>query len=135
VAPHFTVGINTLTGGVEIIQNVQLGARAYHAGAGGNDYIGIEIDPRISLDNALAFEIVKAVRRLEAAIAEKYAVRLPAKYHQDLPGANTACGVYIKPVAKLLDAPFEGDSDTPPVDDRSAQAIIDALTAEIKASE
>lgn len=132
VSPHFTIGINTLTGNVEIIQNLPLSVRAYHAGSGGNDYIGVEIDPRISDPNTpqdLRDRLVKAVRTLEEKLAGKYNERLTGLYHQDLPGANTACGQYIKPVAALLDAEFEGDSDEPYDWDAGFISVLAAIEA------
>lgn len=99
VSPHFTIGINS-AGVVEIIQNVKLDTRAYHAGAGGNDYVGVEIDP------LMTEEIIKAVRLLEAGLQLKYGYRLHGVYHKDLEGASTSCGTYIEPYDDELNAPF-----------------------------
>jgi hypothetical protein len=88
VSPHFTIGINA-AGVTEIIQNVPLSMRAYHAGAGGNDFIGIEVDPQMTPD------VVAALKRLLTAIWEKYGHPLEVVYHREV--AATTCGQYIEP--------------------------------------
>jgi hypothetical protein len=137
VAAHFVVGLDA-SGKVVIVQMVSLKDRAYHAGnattGDGNNYVGIEIDPRMTP------EIEAAVRKLEKALAERKMQlddtdplddiddhRLEPKYHGELPGAQTACGSYIKPHAAVLDAPYV--TPMPPGPNVDTALILAAIAA------
>ncbi|HEX9087189.1 MAG TPA: peptidoglycan DD-metalloendopeptidase family protein [Arthrobacter sp.] len=80
-----------------IIQVVSLNDRAFHAGPGGNDWIGIEVDPRATLKNAdgtytaRALVIQANVRALLAALRSKYGYQLGLTLHKNVPGAATSC--------------------------------------------
>ena len=90
-SPHFIVS------DTRIIQCVALTDRAFHAGPGGNDWLGIEIDPRAVEKNAdgtptaRALAIQANVRALLAALRSKYGYQLGTILHKDVPGAATAC--------------------------------------------
>jgi N-acetylmuramoyl-L-alanine amidase len=90
-SPHFIVS------DTRIIQCVALTDRAFHAGPGGNDWLGIEIDPRAVEKNAdgtytaRALVIQSNVRALLAALRSKYGYQLGTILHKDVPGAATAC--------------------------------------------
>jgi len=105
VSPHFTIGLNS-AGTVEIIQNVPLTARAYHAGSGGNDFIGIEVDPLMTP------EIVSALKRLLEAIWEKYGHPLEIVYHHEV--AATSCGQYTEPYEAQFTPSSEPDPGSDP---------------------
>lgn len=80
-----------------IVQCVALSDRAFHAGAGGNDWIGIEVDPRATEKNpdgtptARALKIQANVRELLAELRTRYGYQLGLTLHKDVPGAATAC--------------------------------------------
>ena len=80
-----------------IIQCVSLADRAFHAGPGGNDWIGIEVDPRATDKNpdgsytVRALAIQSNVRALLAALRTKYGYQLGLTLHKDVPGAATSC--------------------------------------------
>jgi hypothetical protein len=80
-----------------IIQCVSLADRAFHAGPGGNDWIGIEVDPRATEKNPdgsytyRARTIQANVRELLAALRDRYGYQLGLTLHKDVPGAATSC--------------------------------------------
>jgi hypothetical protein len=80
-----------------IVQCVALTDRAFHAGPGGNNWLGIEVDPRATLKNAdgtyteRALMIQANVRALLAALRSKYGYQLGLTLHKDVPGAATSC--------------------------------------------
>lgn len=103
---HFVVGE------YRIIQMVSLKDRAYHAGAAGNDKVGIEIDPFVTEKNAdgtytdRAKRIQENVKELHQTLEEKYGHELKARLHKEL--MNTECsGIDLLSV--------EPDRSTPPV--------------------
>lgn len=77
-APHFTVSGN------QIIQNVSLSDRAYHAGPKGNDKVGIETDP---VQDAATID---SVQRLLKALDLFYGKRLTRHRHSEY--MATLCG-------------------------------------------
>lgn len=123
MAPHFVV---TET---EIIQTVSLAHRAYHAGAGGNDYVGIEIDPLMTPG------VIENVKRLLLALRDRNdGVPLEIKYHKDLPGAATSCGLYTQPhesAFKVGPAPASGDLDELHAEVARISARLDALVGAV----
>ena len=90
-SPHFIVSDERM------IQSVSLKDRAFHAGRGGNDWVGIEIDPRAIEKNpdgsytARALRIQANVRGLLQALKDKFGYKLSLTLHKDVPEANTAC--------------------------------------------
>lgn len=82
---------------LRIIQCVSLADRAFHAGPGGNDWIGIEVDPRATEKNPdgsytfRALAIQANVKALLAALRTKYGYQLGLTLHKDVPGAATSC--------------------------------------------
>lgn len=80
---HFAVS------GDEIIQLVSLKDRAYHAGTGGNHFVGIETDPYQDS------KTVKSVNRLLKELNEYYGYTLKLTKHKDVVGSNTNCGTDI----------------------------------------
>jgi hypothetical protein len=114
VSAHFVVNAD------EIVQMVSLADRAYHAGSGGNDYVGIEIDPFISetgVDGALterAEKIIANVREVLLFLGERNAdVALVNLLHRNIPGAATSCGQYIEPILSLIDVQDELTPEPP----------------------
>jgi hypothetical protein len=73
--------------GKRIVQMVKLSDRAYHAGKGGNDFIGIETSPDQDP------ETIKSVNILLAELAKRGPLTLIK--HRDIPGAATECGSLI----------------------------------------
>lgn len=114
MSPHFVVDGN------EVVQVVSLKDRAYHASAGGNDYVGIEIDPLMTP------AVIANVKKLRKALKDKYGHDLGIKYHKDLPGAATSCGLYIQPHEAELALPVE---PLPVPEDTDLAAFIDATIA------
>jgi hypothetical protein len=90
-SPHFMVAET------RIIQIVSLSDRAFHAGPGGNDWVGIEIDPYVTekgsdgKPTARALRIQANVRGLLEALKGKFGYQLSLTLHKDVPGAATAC--------------------------------------------
>lgn len=102
---HFVVS------GDRIVQMVSLKDRAFHAGAIGNDYIGIEVDP--DEDPAT----IASVKKLIAALNEKYGKVFSYSKHRDVPGNSTQCGVDIHLENYVLDSPVEPEPVPVPVPD------------------
>jgi len=98
VSAHFVVS------GKRIIQMVSLKDRAYHAGAVGNNYIGIETDPAQDADT------IASTKRLLAALKDLYGYEPIKIRHRDVPGNSTNCGSLINLDLYNLDVPV-----TPPV--------------------
>lgn len=94
-SPHFIVTDN------RIIQTVSLSERAFHAGPGGNDWVGIEVDPYVTERTAggsytlRAVAIQNNVRGLLEALKGRFGYKLPLILHKDVPGAATACSEII----------------------------------------
>lgn len=80
-----------------IIQFVSLADRAFHAGAGGNDWVGIEVDPMVlekdadGKPTARALKIRANVIALLTLLKTKYGYELPLTLHKNVPGAATSC--------------------------------------------
>jgi hypothetical protein len=128
VSAHFVVDGN------EIVQMVSLDDRAYHAGAGGNDYVGIEADPKMTP------EVVANIRRVLEFLRDRNGgVALDNVLHKNIPGAATSCGTWIQPHLDELDVskvdpepePDPGD-DTPNWFVRFIQAVVEFLTGWLK---
>lgn len=83
---HFVVS------GDEIVQMVSLENRAWHAGPGGNDRIGIEIDPAVGRADGdpLKAQTIASVRRLLIALEDNYGRRLGLRKHPEF--MPTQCG-------------------------------------------
>lgn len=79
-AAHFVIS------GKNIIQMVSVKNRAYHAGAGGNDFIGIETDPLQDADT------IASTRKLLGELSAYYGKRLELMLHKKVDGAATQCG-------------------------------------------
>lgn len=80
---HFAVS------GRHIVQMVSLKDRAYHAGAVGNNFVGIETDP---LQDAATIE---STRKLIKALNDRYGYEAVLVRHKDVPGNATSCGTLI----------------------------------------
>lgn len=80
---HFVVS------GKRIVQMVSLKDRAYHAKEVGNNWIGIETDPRQDA------ETIASVKKLLTALKNKYGRELTKHLHKNVPGNNTNCGDLI----------------------------------------
>jgi hypothetical protein len=121
-SPHFMVS------DLRIIQIVSLSDRAFHAGPGGNDWVGIEIDPRCiekgadGKYTARALKIQANVRGLLEALKGKFGYKLPLTLHKDVPGAATACSELV---LADFDIPDVAVPTTPPA---PLPAIPDAAT-------
>lgn len=79
-AAHFVVDATRIT------QMVSLKNRAYHAGPGGNDFIGIETDP------AQDAGTIRNVRLLLKELADFYGYEIALTLHKTVPGSATQCG-------------------------------------------
>lgn len=77
---HFVIS------GKNIVQMVSVKNRAYHAGAGGNDFIGIETDPLQDADT------IASTRKLLSELSAYYGKRLDLILHKKVSGAATQCG-------------------------------------------
>jgi hypothetical protein len=71
-----------------IVQMVKLSSRAYHAGKGGNDFIGIETSPNQS---------AKTIASVNRLLGELYSRGFKVKLwlHKNVPGNATECGSLI----------------------------------------
>jgi hypothetical protein len=79
-----------------IVQMVSLADRAYHAGKGGNDWVGIEISPFATEKvggqyTARAKAIQANVRALLAALRDRKGYKFALTLHKNVPGAATSC--------------------------------------------
>lgn len=103
-SPHFIVS------DLRVIQSVSLSDRAFHAGPGGNDRVGIEIDPYVlekgpdGKYTARALKIQANVRSLLEALKGKFGYKLSLSLHKDVPGAVTACSELILADFNIPDA-------------------------------
>ena len=102
--------------GDRIVQFVSLKDRAYHAGATGNNYIGIEIDPQEDV------KTVASVKRLLTAIKAKYGYLPIYTKHRDVPGNATSCGIDINLGL------YELTSEVPPVVEPEKPIVDDVVT-------
>ena len=122
-SPHFIVSDERM------IQTVSLKDRAFHAGKGGNDWVGIEIDPRAIEKNpdgsytARALRIQANVRGLLEALKVKYGYKLSLTLHKDVPGANTDCSDLVLADFEIPDVVVE-----PPVVEEPPVVVIDPST-------
>lgn len=88
---HWAVSVD------RIIQFVSLKDRAYHAGAGGNGWVGIEVDPVATERGAdgrytdRALKVQANVRALLEALRERKGYKFQTTLHKLVPGNNTAC--------------------------------------------
>ena len=107
-------------------QYVSLADRAYHAGAGGNDWVGIETDPAQS-----AATIATTVKLLTGLKNKGYSTVLIR--HKDVPGNNTSCGTLIDldkyRIIEAAPAPVPSDPPTSPVgpSEDQVQVFLDWL--------
>lgn len=118
---HFVVS------GKRIVQMVSLNDRAYHAGPGGNGWVGIETDPAQDADT------IASVNILQKALAAKYGYTLQPIRHKEVvqpagvPPTNTSCGTLINLQNYVISAPVTPTpTPTPepvptpqPIDDRA----------------
>lgn len=80
-----------------VIQMVSLKDRAYHAGAGGNGWVGLEIDPLATEKGAdgkytdRALKVQANVRDVLGQLRTKYGHKMDLTLHKNVPGNNTAC--------------------------------------------
>ena len=104
---HFVVS------GDNIVQMVSLKHRAWHAGPGGNDSIGIEIDPAAgrAKGDPLRDKTVASVNRLLVALEKHYGNALLHRKHPEF--MATACGDDIH----LEDYALLGEEPKPPTGD------------------
>lgn len=112
---HFVVS------GPHITQMVSLDDRAFHAGADGNWFVGIEIDPAAGrpAGDPLRDETIRSVNALLDALREHYA-RTVLEYHRHSEFMTTSCGDDIH----FQDYPQDG---TPPPDPDSRPVPVSAL--------
>lgn len=109
-APHFTIDADG-----NIIQNVSLQDRAYHAGPRGNDYVGIEVEPHFGEKTIAA--LVVLLRRLRE---RNDGTPLVETLHSQV--AATSCGTFVAPhldvikAAVRYDAPVDPEPPVDPVD-------------------
>lgn len=128
VSAHFVVNAD------EIVQMVSLSDRAYHAGADGNGFVGIEIDPFISetVNGELtdrAKKIIANVRKVLIFLGQRNAnVALTNLQHRNVPNTTTSCGSFIQPIEPLLNVQpvltppdVDPDPNPDPIPDYSAQ--------------
>jgi hypothetical protein len=100
--PHFVISGKTIT------QTASLKDRAYHAGAAGNSFVGIETDPAQDADTIESTK--KVLRELKA----RYGYKLELVKHLSL--ASTACGKDVDLAKYEIDVPTPPPVVTPPVD-------------------
>lgn len=80
-----------------IAQMVSLADRAYHAGPGGNDWVGVEISPYATERTPggeyteRAKKIQANVRALLTALRDRKGYKFGLTLHKDVPGAATSC--------------------------------------------
>jgi hypothetical protein len=107
VSPHFTIDADG-----NIIQNVSLQDRAYHAGKG-NDNVGIEVEPHFG-DKTIAALIVL----LRALRERNDGVPLVEHLHSEY--AATSCGTFVQPHLETIKAGVRYDAPVvvdPPVEE------------------
>jgi hypothetical protein len=99
------------------VQMVALKDRAYHAGAVGNGYVGIETDPYQDA------ETIATVRRIltELKLLGYSTVLIR---HKDVPGNATSCGTLIDLTKYALDEPVVPPV-TPPVNDNRDDSLTE----------
>jgi hypothetical protein len=85
-SPNSEVSAHFVISGKKITQMVSLSDRAYHAGVGGNDFVGIETDPAQDADT------IASTRAVLEQLKAKYGYQLELIEHNQVPGAKTACG-------------------------------------------
>lgn len=111
---HFVVGVD------RFIQMVSLKDRAYHAGSGGNDWVGVEIDPIATQKNpdgtytASALKVQANVRELLVLLRTKYGYKMATTLHKNVPGAATACSdldlsTFEVPAPQPVPVPYADD--------------------------
>jgi hypothetical protein len=124
--------------GDRIVQFVSLKDRAYHAGKVGNDFVGIEIDPK--QDAAT----VASVKKLLVALKEKYGYELIPILHKNVVGNSTNCGAEVNlddykltpPEPVVVPVPVPEPEPTPapaPEPTKTEEEIVDDFLAFLKA--
>ena len=110
----------------DCVQMVSLNDRAYHAGAVGNGYVGIETDPRQT--EATIRTTVKLLTGLKGKGYSTVLIR-----HKDVEGNNTSCGTLIDldkyRIVEAVPAPVPTEPPTAPVgpDPDQVQVFLDWL--------
>lgn len=136
VSAHFVVDAG------QIVQMVSLDDRAYHAGSGGNDFVGIEADPYISEKDAQgeltarALAIIDNVRKILIYLGQRNDnVALTNMLHKNVTGASTSCGTWIEPVLPQLDVSddLEPEPPEPPPSDDVPEWFARYVDGQIKA--
>lgn len=116
-------------GETRIIQFVSLKDRAYHAGPGGNGWVGIEFDPIITEKDAAGLYTARALRvqangrALLAALRDRKGYKFGTTLHALVPGAATSCSG-IDLAALEIDTPpvvFDPAPTLPPTGAAAAQ--------------
>ena len=109
VSAHFVVNAQ------EIVQMVSLNDRAYHAGSGGNNYVGIEIDPYIGDPAHDGQAIIDNVRKVLIFLGQRNGLTpLVNVLHKNIEGAATSCGTWIEPHLPALDVTDALNPPDPP---------------------
>jgi peptidoglycan hydrolase-like protein with peptidoglycan-binding domain len=129
VSAHFVVNDD------EIVQMVSLDHRAYHAGPAGNDFVGIEIDPRMT-----PATIANVRKVLEFLRSRNDNAALTNVLHKSL--AATSCGTWIEPHLNALTlGPTDPQEPTDPSDDvipawyrKEVEGLIEYLRSSLETS-
>lgn len=117
-------------------QMASLKDRTYHAGAGGNGWVGTEVDPRAIEKNpdgtytARALRIQANVRALTVLLREKYGAPIGLILHKNVPGNATACSdldlATFEPPAPPVPVPAPPTAvRVPPTKDQPITALIE----------
>lgn len=123
-SPHFMVS------DLRIIQVVSLKDRAFHAGEGGNDWVGIEIDPYCIEKNAdgsytdRALRIQANVRGLLEALKGKFGYKLSLTLHKDVPGAVTDCSDLVLADFDIPDVVVVEPTPVPPAPEVPGDPVV-----------
>jgi hypothetical protein len=110
-----------LVSGKRIVQMVSLKDRAYHAGAAGNGWVGIETDPYQDADT------IASVRKLLRALDEYFKNQGKLIRHKDVPGNATSCGSLIDLSRYELEPPVVVVPDPEPAPTPPASNDADVL--------
>jgi murein DD-endopeptidase MepM/ murein hydrolase activator NlpD len=105
-----------------VVQMVELSNRAFHAGKGGNDFIGIETSP---------VQSAKTIASVNRLLDELYSLGLKPKLflHKNVPGNSTECGslINLANYHSSLPAPVPTPTPTPVSKDISLSSESVAL--------
>lgn len=134
---HFAVTV------ARVIQFVSLKDRAYHAGKGGNGWVGIEIDPVATergadgAYTAAALAVQANVRALLEALRGRKGYKFQLILHKNVPGNNTECSgldlsTFDVPAVPPVDPPKPTDPPVPTVPVIPA-GLTPSQTAELQA--